>query len=320
MGSNFIHYLIKNYPAYHIINLDKLTYAGNLTNLKDIQDNPNYQFVKGDIADDGLVSRLIKDRDLVVNFAAETHVDRSILNPKDFILTDVVGTFTLLENVKKENKKLIQISTDEVYGSTEQGDFTEGSSVEPNSPYSASKAGGDLLCRAYVKTYGTEVTLVRSCNFYGPYQYPEKIIPLFVTNLIEGKKVPVYGDGLNVREWIYTEDYCSALDLIVHKGKSGEIYNVSSEEETTNLELTKMILAEFGKGQESIEFVKDRLGHDRRYSVDSSKIRRELGWEPKVKLKDGLNETVAWYKNNDWWWKKLKTGEYLKYYQEQYGK
>lgn len=320
MGSNFVKYILNKYPDYEVINLDKLTYAGNLENLKEVENNTRYRFIKGDIADEKVVDKLVNEVDVLINFAAETHVDRSILNPKDFVVTDVIGTHTLLEAVKKYGKKLIQISTDEVYGSTEKGDFTEESPLEPNSPYSASKAGGDLLCRSYVKTFNTAVILIRSCNFYGPNQYPEKVIPLFITNLLEGKKVPLYGDGLNVREWIYTQDYCEGLDLVLHQGKTGEIYNISSEEEITNLDLTKIILQELGKNEEFIEYVKDRPGHDRRYSVDSSKLRKELGWEPKFKFAEGIKRTIEWYKNNESWWKPLKSGEYLKYYREQYGK
>ncbi|MBI4262270.1 dTDP-glucose 4,6-dehydratase [Candidatus Uhrbacteria bacterium] len=320
MGSNFIRYLIRTYPTYEIINFDKLTYAGNLENLKEVENNPRYQFVRGDISDADAVSVAIRGVDAVVNFAAETHVDRSIMDPTAFIRTDIFGTYTLLEAVKKYGVgRMIQISTDEVYGSVAEGEADESHPFEPNSPYSASKAGGDHLCRAYVKTYGTPVIVTHGCNFYGPNQYPEKFIPLFVTNLIEGKKVPLYGDGRNIREWIYTEDHCRAVDRIVHDGKLGEVYNIGSGERYTNIEVVEMILQEFGGGDEMIEYVQDRPGHDRRYALDSSKIRRELGWNPEVSFRDGLTKTIAWYKENQVWWKKLKSGEYLEYYMKLYG-
>ncbi|MFA5947398.1 MAG: dTDP-glucose 4,6-dehydratase [Candidatus Gracilibacteria bacterium] len=308
IGSNFIHYILNKYSDYQIVNLDKLTYAGNLDNLKDIEKNSNYKFVKGDIADENFVFDLCEKEkfDAVINYAAETHVDRSIEAPKQFIVTDVIGTFTLLEAVKKfEIKKYIQISTDEVFGSIEKGAFTEESPFEPNSPYSASKAGGDHLCRAYFKTYGLPVIVTHSCNVYGYNQYPEKVIPLFVTNILSSKKIPVYGDGKNVREWLFTEDHCNAIDLILHKGKVGEVYNIGSGEEIKNIDLAKMILNLFGKDDGEIDFVKDRLGHDRRYAIDNSKIIEELGFEVKTHFEEGLKKTVDWYKKNEGWWKKL---------------
>lgn len=318
MGSNFIHYVLNKYPDYKIVNLDKLTYAGNLENLRDIEKNPNCKFVKGDICGEKLVDSLAKDADAIINYAAETHVDRSIISPRDFVMTDVIGTETLLEAAKKhKHSRYIQISTDEVFGSIEKGKFTEESPFLPNSPYSASKAGGDLLCRAYAATYKVPIIVTHSVNFIGPYQYPEKFIPFFITNLLEGKKLPLYGEGGNIREWIYTEDHCSAIDLILHKGKIGEVYNIGTGEEKTNLEITKMILAALGKDKTSIEFVKDRPAHDWRYALDSSKL-RALGWAPKYDFESALQKTIDWYKNNENWWKPLKAGEYLKYYKKQY--
>jgi dTDP-glucose 4,6-dehydratase len=308
IGSNFIHYILKKYPNYEVVNFDKLTYAGNLESLKDLEGNPRYTFVKGDIADEQAVDELFSKYkfDAVLNYAAETHVDRSITGPKEFIITDVLGTFTLLEAVKKYGiKKYIQISTDEVFGSTEDSAFTEETPFMPNSPYSASKAGADHLCRAYYVTYRVPVIVTHSCNVYGPYQYPEKVIPLFVTNLMRGKKVPLYGDGKNIREWIYTEDHCSAIDVILHKGLDGEVYNIGSGHEMANVDLTNMILKAFGKGEEMIEHVKDRLGHDRRYSIDSTKLRKTLGWSSKYAFKEALAETIDWYKENEEWWGRL---------------
>lgn len=321
MGSNFIRYLLDNYPEFEIVNLDKLTYAGNLENLKDVEENTRYEFVKGDIADEKVVDQVLqKGIDQIINFAAETHVDRSIHGAKSFIMTDVFGTYTLLEAAKKyEIKKYIQISTDEVFGSTEDGEFFEDTAFEPNSPYSASKAGGDHLVRAYWKTYDLPTIVTHSCNFYGPYQYPEKLIPLFVTNLIEGKKIPVYGDGQQIREWIFVPDYCRALDTIIQQGEIGEVYNIGTGYRKTNLEITKMILELMGQGEDMIEYVKDRPGHDQRYAVNSDKL-RQLGWQPDVPFDQGIKETIEWYRERENWWKRLKSGEYLDYYKKQYGK
>lgn len=319
-GSNFIRHILKKYPNYQIINLDKLTYAGNLENLKDIEGNSNYQFVKGDIADQRMVFKIARNQrlDAIVNYAAETHVDRSILDPDAFVKTDVIGTYNLLEAVKQFSiPKMVQISTDEVYGSIEKGKFNESSPIEPNSPYSASKASGDLLCRAYSKTYNLPVIVTHSCNFYGPYQYPEKLIPLFITNLLEGKKVPVYGHGQNIREWIYVLDHCWAIDFLLHKGVLGEVYNIGSGVEKKNLDITNLILKELEVGKEMIEYVKDRPGHDWRYAIDFSKLKK-LGWKPEYSFDDAIHETIRWYKKNEWWWKKLKSGEYLEYYKRQY--
>ena len=318
MGSHFVKYILKKYPYYRVINLDKLTYAGNPNNLKEIEKNPHYKFVKGDIADKDLVSQLTKGVNAIVNYAAETHVDRSILEPEDFVKTDVLGTLNLLE-VVRQNKvgRFVQISTDEVFGSIESGEFVEASTFQPNSPYSASKAGGDLLCRAYWETYQTPVIVTHSCNFYGPNQYPEKLISLFITNLIENKKVPLYGDGLNRREWIYPDDHHRAIDLILHKGKVGEVYNIGTGEEKTNREITEVILKEFDKNASSIEYVTDRAGHDKRYRLNFAKL-TSLGWQPEIKFADGIKKTIAWYKENEWWWKPLKSGDYLEYYRKQY--
>jgi dTDP-glucose 4,6-dehydratase len=320
MGSNFIRHILKKYPDFSVINLDKLTYAGNLNNLKDIEGNANYKFIKGDIADKRTVFKILRFNkiDAVINYAAETHVDRSILDPDAFVKTDVIGTYNLLEGVKEfKIPKFIQISTDEVYGSIERGKFTEESPLLPNSPYSSSKAAGDLLCRSYIKTYGLPVIITRSCNCYGQFQYPEKFMPLFITNLLEDKKIPLYGRGLNVREWIYVADHCNAIDFILQKGEAGEIYNIGSGVEKKNAEITKIILEQLDKGLEMIEYVKDRPGHDLRYALDCRKLKK-IGWQPEFDFERAIKETVRWYKQNDWWWKPLKSGEYLEYYKKQY--
>jgi len=298
IGSNFIHYMIKKYPEYRIINLDKLTYAGNLQNLKDIENNKNYGFIKGDIADRKVVSDIFKKNriDAVINFAAESHVDRSIEDPGVFIQTDIYGTFILLEAVKQYRSSIfLQISTDEVYGS-----------IEKNSPYSASKAGAEMIARSFYKTYGTPVIITRTSNNFGPYQYPEKLIPLFVTNLIDDIKVPLYGDGMNVRDWIYVEDNCNALDRVLHKGKIGEVYNIGAGNEKPNVWITRKIIEILGKSEDMIQPVSDRPGHDRRYSVDCSRIKEELGWDTGYDFDQALEKTVSWYKNNEDWWRPLK--------------
>jgi dTDP-glucose 4,6-dehydratase len=321
MGSHFIKYILEKYPKYEVVNFDSLTYAGNLDNLKQLEKNERYIFIKGDIANEkDLNDTVVKYRpDMIINYAAETHVDRSILDPKAFLMTDVLGTYNLLEATKKFGiQKMVQVSTDEVFGSIESGAFSEESNFLPNSPYAAAKAGGDLLCRAYVKTYQTPVVVTHSCNFYGTHQYPEKLIPLFITNLLEGKKVPLYGDGHQVREWIHTSDHCRAIDMIMHQGVVGEVYNIGSGTEKTNLEITNLILSVFGLKEEMIERVKDRPGHDERYAIDHSKLTKELGWKPEKDFEIGLKETIEWYKENEWWWKKLKSGEYLEYYKKQY--
>lgn len=321
MGSNFIRHILNTYPDYQVINLDKLTYSGNLDNLQDVSVNQNYRFVKGDICDEAIVDELIKDTDVIINYAAETHVDRSILDPSAFVKTDVLGTYTLLEKAKKYNHtRFIQISTDEVYGSKQEGKFTEDSPFEPNSPYAASKAGADLLCRSYIVTYNMPIIVTHSCNFFGPFHYPEKFIPLAITNILSGKKVPVYGDGLNVREWIYADDHCFAIDAILHKGKVGEVYNISTEEEWKNIDVVKFILNTLQKDEKSISYVKDRPGHDRRYALDASKLRNDLGWQPKYRFEEALTKTIEWFKENEWWWKKIiERPDYKEYYQKQYG-
>lgn len=320
IGSNFIRHILKKYPDYRVINLDKLTYAGNLNNLKDIEGNANYQFIKGDIADERTVKKVLRFNkiDAIINYAAETHVDRSILDPAAFIRTDIIGTYNLLEAVKEFGiAKYLQISTDEVYGSIDKGKFAEDSPFKPNSPYSASKAGGDLLCRAYVKTYNLPIIVTHACNCYGPNQYPEKLIPLFITNILENKSVPLYGEGKNVREWLYVLDHCNATDFILHKGQLGEIYNIGSGIEKQNIQITRFILNELGKGDSMIEKIKDRPAHDFRYAIDWSKLKK-LGWQPEYDFNSALRETIRWYTVNDWWWKPLKSGEYLEYYKKQY--
>ena len=323
IGSNFIKYILNKYPNYRVINLDLLTYAGNLENLKEVQDNPNYKFVKGDICDGELADQLVKDCETIVHFAAESHVDRSILDPAAFVKTNVLGTQVLLEAARRQGlKRFHHVSTDEIYGSLSEDDlpFNEKTAYDPRSPYSASKAGSDHLVRAYWHTYGLPITISNCTNNFGPYQFPEKFIPLFITNLIEGKKVPLYGDGLNKRDWLYVEDHCEALDLILHQGKIGETYCLGGGCEKTNIEVARQLVRLLGYGDEMILLVKDRPGHDRRYAVDFSKIKQEFGWQPKTNFEEGLAATVKWYQENQEWWKKIKSGEYLEYYKKQYGK
>ncbi len=319
IGSNFIHYLFEKYDDVEIENLDKLTYAGNLDNLKDFENRPDYKFAKGDICNQELVEDLMKDCDFVVNFAAESHVDRSIGAPDDFIKTDIYGTFVLLESARKYSiKKFIQISTDEVYGSIENGSFKETDPLMPSSPYSASKAGADRLAYSYFVTYNLPVIITRCSNNFGPYQYPEKLIPLFITNAIEDKQLPLYGDGMNVRDWIYVRDHCDAIDFVIKSGVDGEVYNIGGGNEKHNLEITNKILKGLGKSNDLIKYVTDRPGHDRRYSVDCSKL-IDLGWQPKNQFDQAMDLTIDWYKNNRWWWEKIKSGEYLEYYKKHYG-
>lgn len=320
IGSNFIHYWLSKYSQDKIVNLDALTYAGNLRNLNDLDDNSNYEFVKGDICDKTIVDKIVKDVDAIIHFAAESHVDRSIMDPEVFLRTNVLGTYTLLEAAKKYNKRFHHISTDEVFGSLGENDpkFNENTPYDPRSPYSASKASSDHLVRAYYHTYGVPITISNCSNNYGPYLFPEKLIPLFITNLLEEKKIPLYGDGMQVRDWLFVDDHCRAIDLIVHKGKIGETYCVGGKSEKTNKEITYKILELMNKGEEMIEFVKDRPGHDRRYAIDFSKIKNELGWEPEVSFEDGLQKTVEWYKNNKQWWQDIKSGDYQEYYKKQY--
>lgn len=318
IGSNFIHYLLRKYPDIEIVNLDKLTYAGNLDNLKDVEQDPRYRFVKGDICDQQLVEPLVKEADVVVNFAAESHVDRSIGKPDDFIQTDIFGTFVLLEAAREYGlERFVQISTDEVYGSTLGESFKETDPLMPSSPYSASKAGADRLAFSYYVTYNLPVVITRCSNNFGPYQFPEKLIPLYVTNAIENKKLPIYGDGQNVRDWIYVEDHCNAIDLVTEKGKNGEVYNIGAGNEKTNLEITEYILQKLEKPKDLMVFVKDRLGHDRRYSLNWDKM-KSLGWTPSRTFEEAMDQTIDWYLANRWWWEKLKSGEYLEYYKEHY--
>jgi len=306
IGSNFIRHILDKYPDYEVINLDKLTYAGCGNNLEDIKGNRNYKFIKGDICDAEVVAKTVKDCEIIINFAAESHVDRSINNASEFIRTNIYGTYTLLEAARKYKIKLFcQIGTDEVYGSKEEGYFKETDALSPSSPYSASKAAADNLVHSYYTTYKLPVIITRTTNNFGAYQYPEKIIPLFITNALEDKKVPVYGDGKNVRDWIYVLDNCEAIDFIIHNGELGEIYNIAGNAEMNNIDLTKLILKALSKSEDLIEFVTDRLGHDRRYALDNSKINK-LGWEPRYNFEEALEQTIEWYRNNTKWWSALK--------------
>lgn len=321
MGSNFVRYMLEKYPDYEIINLDKLTYSGNLDNLKDLSESTKYSFVRGDICDENLIDELARKTDVIINYAAETHVDRSILDPSAFVRTDVLGTYVLLEKAKKYNhKRFIQISTDEVYGSIDSGKFTENSPFLPNSPYAASKASGDLLCRSYIVTYKMPIIVTHSCNFFGPFHYPEKFISLAIVNLLQGKTIPIYGDGKNVREWIYTQDHCVAIDMILHQGKVGHVYNISTEEEWKNIDVAKLIVKTLNKDESCISYVKDRPAHDRRYALNSQKLRSEIGWSPKYTFEDALRKTINWFSQNEWWWRKtIESETYREYYKKQYG-
>lgn len=325
IGSNFIHYWLTKYPEDEIVNLDKLTYAGNLENLKDIENDSRYTFVQGNICDANVVDKVMEDIDVVVHFAADSHVDRSILDPTVFICTNVLGTQVLLDSALKHKVfRFHQVSTDEVFGALPLDTserFTEKTAYNPRNPYSASKAAADHLVRSYFHTFNLPVIITNCSNNFGPYQFPEKMIPLFITNLLENKKVPLYGDGLFVRDWLYVVDHCRAIDLVLKKGKVGETYLVGGqkEREINNLELTKMILGLMGKDESFVEHIKDRPGHDRRYSIDWSKINRELGWAAQYDFKEALQKTIDWYKENENWWRRVKSGEYQKYYQKQYG-
>ncbi len=322
IGSNFIKYLLEKYP-YQLINLDKLTYAGNLENLDDVKDDPRYTFIHGDIADEQRVEDVFKANQItsVVNFAAESHVDRSIADAGAFIRTNVEGTRVLLDAARRHGvQKFIQVSTDEVYGSLgETGFFTEESPLNPSSPYSVSKAAADLLALAYHRTYGLPAVITRCSNNYGPYQFPEKLIPLMITNALEDQPLPVYGDGQNVRDWLHVADHCTALDLVLHRGRPGQVYNIGGHNERKNIEIVRLILRELGKPESLITFVADRPGHDRRYAIDAAKLRRELGWRPQHTFEEGLRETVRWYLENQEWWRKIKSGAYRQYYQQMYG-
>jgi len=322
IGSNFIKYLLKTYKNYFICNLDKLTYAGNLENLKDVENNKNYKFVKGDIVNFELVNFLISEYkiDAIINFAAESHVDRSILSSEHFIHTNVKGTVNLLECVKRnKNIRFVQVSTDEVYGSLgSEGSFIENTPLMPNSPYASSKASADLMCRAFTKTFALDILITRCSNNYGPYQFPEKLIPLMINNALNDKQLPVYGDGKNIRDWIYVLDHCKAIDIVVHKGRAGEIYNIGANNEKENIEIVRIILEKLNKPTSLIKFVKDRPGHDRRYAIDSSKIRNELGWEAKYKFDDKIKDTIDWYLNNNEWINSILSGEYMNFYKLNY--
>jgi len=323
IGSNFIHYLMKTYPAFRIINVDALTYAGNLGNLKQVENSPNYTFFKQDIAErSGMKKIFDKNKiDYIVNFAAESHVDRSIETPEIFIQANIIGTQVLLDQAKEhKTKKFVQVSTDEVYGSLgTEGLFSETTPLAPNSPYSASKAGADFMVRAYYETFNLPVNITRCSNNYGLYQFPEKLIPLIITNALEDKELPVYGDGLNVRDWIHVKDHCRAVGDVLFKAPAGEVYNIGSNSEKTNIEIVKTILKLLNKPETLIKYVKDRLGHDRRYAIDSSKIERELGWRPEYTFEGGIRETVDWYIKNADWWQTIKSGAYRDYYQRMYG-
>ena len=320
IGSHFVKFALRSHPDWHIVNLDKLSYAGNLENLTDLPDPNRHQFIKGDIADHEIVSRIWNEGvDIVVNFAAETHVDRSILWADDFIKTDVLGAFTLLEAARQFGvKRFIQISTDEVYGSIESGSFSENSPLNPRNPYSASKAGADRLAFAYFATHNVPVIITRCSNNFGPNQYPEKFIPLFITNALEGKPLPLYGDGRNVRDWIYVEDHCAAVDFLIANGKFGETYNIAGGNEVENIEIARRIVRKLGKPESLIQLVKDRPGHDRRYSLDAGKL-AALGWQPQRDFASALDTTVDWYVQNESWWRKIKGGDFKKYYAAQYG-
>lgn len=320
IGSNFLRYMVSKYPDYDFVNLDALTYCGNLENLKDIENQDNYTFIKGNICDGDLVDKIVSDADYIVHFAAESHVDRSIDNPGIFIESNILGTQTLLDAANNHGiEKYLQVSTDEVYGSLgPEGYFTEETPLQANSPYSASKAGADLMVRAYHNTFDLPVNITRCSNNYGPYQFPEKLIPLMISNALEDKELPVYGDGKNIRDWLHVYDHCTAIDLVLHKGKAGEVYNIGGNNEKTNIEIVKLILNELNKPESLIKFVSDRLGHDKRYAIDSSKIKNELGWKPKYTFETGITETIKWYLDNQDWIKKVKSGEYQKYYNKMY--
>ncbi len=323
IGSNFILYWMREHPGDEVVNLDKLTYAGNLENLSDVEHNPRYTFIHGDICNQETVKKALTGVDIVVHFAAESHVDRSILEPAPFVTTNVLGTYTLLEIATKAKvSRFHHVSTDEVFGSLELeglGKFSERTLYDPRSPYSASKAGSDHLVRAYHATYGLPVTITNCSNNFGPYQFPEKFIPLAITNLLEGKNVPVYGDGLNVRDWLYVEDHCRAIDAVLTRGKVGETYCVGGlTQDLNNMTVVKKILATMGRKEDMIEFVKDRPGHDRRYAIDWTKAKIDLGWQPKHDFDTWLGKTIEWYELHESWWKRVKSGEYQEYYKRQY--
>lgn len=325
IGSNFIRLMLETHPEHQVINLDLLTYAGNLENLKDLSTHPRYTFVRGDICDAGVVADL--QFDAIIHFAAESHVDRSILDSSPFLQTNIMGTKNLLEAARSRGCRMVHVSTDEVYGSIAQGLFTEASPLSPNSPYAASKASSDLFARAYFETYGTDVVITRCSNNYGPFQFPEKLIPLMISHAMTGKALPVYGDGKNVRDWIHVHDHNRAVDLVFHKGRAGEVYNIGGRNEQENIAIIRKILAVVAEIQRTdpdrlnslITYVKDRPGHDRRYAIDPSKIEAELGWKAAVGFDEGIAATVRWYIENRDWWSRILSGEYMKYYDAQYG-
>mgnify|MGYP003417870094 FL=1 len=320
IGSNFVHHILETYPEYEVITLDALTYAGNLESLKTFEHESRHRFVKGNITDAGLVDGLVAECDVVVHFAAETHVDRSILEPSIFIETNVLGTQVLLEAARKHGKRFHHVSTDEVFGALGPHDepFSELTPYDPRSPYSASKAGSDHLVRAYFHTFDLPITISNCSNNYGAYHFPEKLIPLAITNLIEGKNIPVYGDGRQVRDWLHVKDHCRAIDMIIHHGRIGETYCVGGDGERENIWIVKKILEEMGLGEDRLEYVKDRAGHDRRYAINHDKITEELGWKPVISLEEGLKETVSWFQDNQDWWQAVKDGSYQEYYENQY--
>ncbi|MDA0986934.1 MAG: dTDP-glucose 4,6-dehydratase [Bacteroidetes bacterium] len=324
IGSNFTHFMLEKYSDINIFNLDKLTYAANLENLKSIENNSRYNFIHGDICNSELVDKTLKENniDTIVHFAAESHVDRSILGPEIFIHTNVLGTSVLLEAIRKlKISKLIHVSTDEVYGSLSQnGKFVETTPLNPTSPYSSSKASSDLIALSYFKTFDLPIIVTRCSNNYGPFQFPEKLIPLMIANALNDKKLPVYGEGKNIRDWLFVKDHCSAIDIVIQKGKNGEVYNIGGNNEWQNIDIIKLLLKILNKPESLIEFVKDRQAHDFRYAIDASKIKNELGWEPTYKFENGLEETIKWYLENEVWWKRIINGEYQKYYELQYSK
>ena len=326
IASNYIRYALSAHPEYYIINLDELTYAGNLENLKDVESSEKYSFIKGDICDKKILENV--EFDVILNFAAESHVDRSILDAQPFLRTNIMGTYNLLEIAKQRDCFFLHVSTDEVYGSTEDGFFNEESPLLPNSPYAASKASSDLLVRAFVETHKIKAAITRCSNNYGPYQFPEKLIPLVILNAINGKSIPVYGDGMNVRDWIFVLDHCKAIDAVLHKGKPGEIYNIGSQNEMPNIEIIKLLLEKTAEKLDLdkdelmglITYVKDREGHDRRYAIDPSKSEQQLGWKPEMNFEEGITRTIEWYISNKQWWQRIISGEYMHYYNAQYGK
>jgi dTDP-glucose 4,6-dehydratase len=338
IGSNFVKLMLEKHPEYRIINIDALTYAGNLENLRDIDNNPNYEFIKIDIRDREKIEKIFKDNEItsVVNFAAESHVDRSIEEPEVFLTTNIIGTQVLLDTAKKYWKvnpsdkyckkykpgvKFLQVSTDEVYGALgEKGMFIETMPLMPNSPYSASKASADMIVRAYNETFGMPVNITRCSNNYGPYQFPEKLIPLMINNCLKEKELPVYGDGMQVRDWLHVSDHCSAIDTVLHKGIDGEVYNIGGNNEQANIEIVKLIIGTLGKSEDLIKYVKDRPGHDRRYAIDNTKITTELGWEPAYTFEQGMKETIQWYLDNTKWIENIISGDYSNYYEKMYSK